>query len=105
VVREQHAPLKGKKQVNKRPADREFAYFVSFAHKGGFGSTEFWRKTPIESYEDVRSIVRDIEANGDDLGDVIILNWVRYPGLCSWPSTSTSDGSPDQRPSAAETER
>jgi hypothetical protein len=114
VIREQHAEgrpsmhtsdgdQEGRVQVGERPAEFEFAYFVVYAHDRGFGCTEFWRKTPIESFDDVKSIAEEIESN-DGVGKVCILNWIRYPGIQSPPSTHTSDGSP--RPtSAAETDQ
>jgi hypothetical protein len=90
-----------KEEVSERPANFEFAYFVSYSHKRGFGSSEFWRKTPIESYDDVQGLAKDIESDGR-VKDVIILNWIRYPGSQSRPST---EGSPESTESPAEASR
>jgi hypothetical protein len=89
-------------EVSERPAEFEFAYFVAYAHEGGFGCTEFWRKTPIESFDDVKGIAKEIEVTDNVVGKVCILNWIRYLGNQSPPPTST-DGSPESTESAAGT--
>ena len=56
----------------------QYRYFVSFAHRGGFGSIDITGPEPITSYEHIIAIKQHLDDWMND--DVIVLNFQPLSG-------------------------
>ncbi len=49
-------------------------YFISYVHQTGSGCCEIFMDNEIESYEDIKNLIKEIEKN-EGTSNVIIMNF------------------------------
>lgn len=53
----------------------KYRYFVSYAHRRGFGMIDVGRNSKIENMDDIASMKKSIEENDESLGSIVVISW------------------------------
>lgn len=71
-------------EVEGEPCRLPYTYFVSYAHRGGFGNNEIGCSIPVERYEDVQLFRHTIVSRNNPYclraEDIVILNFILLSG-------------------------